>query len=190
MRFICALLFLFGVSLAAPAQSDVSKQNDDAKPPFTLEITANRVEEHSESWDYANSAKTVLKAGSEVVVTTRKTNISDREIPKLSGAGQTYEIRDSGGNLIKPRPFDETRGDGMFSARGVIAGTKDAVLQPGESKATTGRLDIGCETLRVPGTYTIQVSEHISDDPASPVVKSNKITITVLPADAPPTTPK
>jgi len=32
-----------------------------------------------------------------------------------------------------------------------------------------------------PGTYTIQVSAHTSNDPKSEVVKSNIITVTVLP---------
>jgi hypothetical protein len=37
--------------------------------------------------------------------------------------------------------------------------------------------------MSAPGIYTVQASAHISDDPNSGVVKSNIITITVLPAD-------
>jgi len=34
-----------------------------------------------------------------------------------------------------------------------------------------------------PGSYTVQVGQHISNDPNSPEVESNVITITVLPAE-------
>jgi len=38
-----------------------------------------------------------------------------------------------------------------------------------------------------PGTYSVQVSECVSDDSASDVVKSNVLTITVVPVSPPPT---
>ena len=37
-----------------------------------------------------------------------------------------------------------------------------------------------------PGKYSIEVSRHISSDPKSEIVKSNTITVNVLPADASP----
>jgi len=181
MKIAHALLLIAGAFVTVSSQFVVSQQLGDSKPPFKLEITGNREKDHSENWDFANSAKTVIKAGTMLVVRIRKTNTSDREIAKFSEIGLMYEVRDSRGNLIRPREFDEKRGDGLSGGEGMLLGTKDTVLQPGESKALYARVGNGFDELRQPGTYTIQVSEHVSDDPASAVVKSNIITVTVAP---------
>jgi hypothetical protein len=186
MKIVCACLLLAGISTPVLGQSVASSQTKDAKPTFTLEITANLVTGHATEWDFVESSETTVKAGQTVVVRIRKTNISDREIDKWSATGLTYEIRDGDGNRIKPREFDQKRGDGMSGGGAMLRDTKDTVLQPGENKAISARMDDWYEELSQPGTYTIQVSEHISADPASDVVKSNKITVTVLPADDPP----
>jgi hypothetical protein len=182
-------LFIFGLSLTASGQSEFSKQTVAADPPFKLEITANLEKGHSENWDFANSAQTVVKASSMIVVAIRKTNISNYEIDKSTHAegfyGYYYDVRDSRGNLVGPRKPNEVKlkGDGRG---GHLIGTKDNVLQPGESMIGRERVDDGYD-LGKPGTYTIQISQHVSNDPASEVVKSNIITVTVLPADDPPT---
>jgi hypothetical protein len=41
-----------------------------------------------------------------------------------------------------------------------------------------------------PGTYAIQASAHISDDPKSSVVKSNIVTVTVQEPDSSDVTPQ
>jgi hypothetical protein len=60
------------------------------------------------------------------------------------------------------------------------------VLRPGESKIDYAQVSDWYDMTK-PGTYTIQVSAHVTNDPKSDVVKSNIITVTVLPADDPPT---
>jgi hypothetical protein len=162
------------VSRATPTEPDV---------PFTLEITANPDSQRAFRWDFANSAQTQVRVGTPIFLSTRKTNISDHEIDKWSSLGRSTEVRDENGNLIKVREPDNTRpivsgGDGM------LRGTKDTVLQPHESKIHTAFLSEGFD-LSQPGTYTVQVSEHISNDPQSPTIKSNIITIIVLPKSAP-----
>jgi len=101
-------------------------------------------------------------------------------------SGYMFDVRDGNGNLVEYRKRkDLTDGMTMFSGgENRMAGTKDMVLQPGESKINFEPLSNSYE-MDKPGTYTIQVSEHISNDPASDVVKSNIITITVVPRDPP-----
>lgn len=181
MRTVYALLLVTGIFATVTSQFAVSLQLGNSKPPFTLEITANKEKGHSENWDFANNAVAVTKAGTMLVLRVRKTNTSDREIDKWSETGQMCEVRDSRGNLIKPREFDEKRGDGLSGGEGVLRGTKDAVLQPGETKTFYAQVGNWYDELSQPGTYTIQVSEHVSNDPASAVVKSNIVTITVTP---------
>ena len=184
MRITFALLLLVGASVSSSGQTVAPNQTEAVNPPFQLEITANLDKEHTELWDFVNSAETTVKAGSMVVDATRKTNISHHEINKSSGARGGTDIRDSSGNLIRPREFGSKPRDGIGGGEMKIRGEKEPVLKPGESK-----VDPDCVSdwydLSQPGTYTIQVWEHTSNDPASSVVKSNIVTITVLPAEEP-----
>jgi hypothetical protein len=181
MKIFLAFLLFSGASIMASCQSATSQQNTDRKPPFTLEITASLDKNHSEEWDFVNCGETTLKAGSMVVIAVRKTNISDHEINKLVLDGQTIEVRDSSGNPVAHRKSRNLSGSlsGMHRP-----GTKDNVLQPGETRMHTGQLSEGYD-MSQPGTYTIQISERVSDDTDSKVVKSNKITVTVLPPSPP-----
>jgi hypothetical protein len=182
MKIVYSLLLLVGVSITASCQTDYFKQNVAVNPPFKLEITANLDKEHSYLWDFVNSAETTVKAGSIIVVAIRKTNISEQEINKSTHVGIrygfAYEVRDSGGNLVSLRHPNEIKmvGDGRG---GHIIGTKDNILQPGESKIDLGHVS-DVYDMSKPGRYTIQVCEHIFDDANSDVVKSNIITITVV----------
>ena len=181
MKSIYALLLLVGASIAASGQSELSKQTEVVNPPFKLEITANRNKEHSEVWDFINCAETNVRDGSMVVVAIRKTNISDHEINKLTHAGphSSYyiDVHDSNGNLVGLRKPNEVRMVGDDHG-GNLSGTKDNVLQPGESMIDHDLVGRWL-AMSAPGTYTIQVSAHISDDPKSDVVKSNILTVTV-----------
>src|SRR5579871_3683528 len=91
-------LLLLGISLTASGQADFPKETVTANPPFKLEITANLSKEHSNVWDFANSAQTVVKAGSLIVVAIRKTNISDHEIGKRTPTNESccyqYDVRE------------------------------------------------------------------------------------------------
>ena len=161
-----------------PAKAETPNQ------PFTLTISYNQ-----QNPDLESISDQVVKAGSWVGFRIRKTNISDHEIIKISDAagasGYMYDVRDSSGNLVNYKKHNNLI-DGMMMTSGGevrIGGTKDMVLQPLESNINFEPLDSWHE-IDKPGTYTIQVSEHVSNDPKSDVVKSN--TITVLPAEAKP----
>jgi len=122
-----------------------------------------------------------------VEIAIRKTNISDYEIDKTTHLSTTYgyliEVLDGTGNLISHRkPSDSYLL--KHSKPGHLIGTKDNVLQPGEYVIDFYHLS-DLFDMSIPGTYTVQVSAYIMNDVESPVVKSNTITITVLPADNP-----
>ena len=93
--------------------------------------------------------------------------------------GYHFDVRDSSGNLVGPRHPDEVMLGGGDKG-GFRPGTKDMVLQPGESLIEFVPLASWYD-LNHPGDYTIQISAHVSDDPKSDVVKSNIITVTVMP---------
>lgn len=193
MKKTYVLLMFLCASAAASSQSATPSHVGGTGLPFTIEITANLDTNHPNEWDFANRAETTVKAGSMVVVAIRKTNISDHEIAKQSETGLRYDVRDGNGNLIENKKSDKADGMGQAILGGgeaTLIGAKDTVLKPGESKVVAARMSDVYEEIVQPGTYTIQVSEHVSDDPASEVVRSNKITITVLPPDPPTDEPK
>jgi hypothetical protein len=182
MKIVSAIIMV-GVSLSAFGQTDIPNQTEAAPPPFKLEITANLDKAHTEIWDFANCGQTVVNFGSMVVVAVRKTNITDHEIPKRTHAGESYgyryEVHDSAGNLLHHKNPNEVKMIGGDEG-GHELQNRDVVLQPGESKIDHDRISDGYD-MSQPGTYTIQVSAHTSNDPKSEVVKSNIITVTVLP---------
>ncbi|MFZ0662171.1 MAG: hypothetical protein WAM66_05720 [Acidobacteriaceae bacterium] len=180
MRILFGLSLLTAISVTTFGQSVVSPQTAG----FKLEIMANHKQGRPRQWDFSNTAEKTVGLGSTVVVAIRKTNTSDREINKKSDSGWLWEVRDSSGNPVGPNK--SYKWNGIINVHDAMRnGTKDSVLQPGESMLNQGTLSNGFD-LSQPGTYTFQVAQHVSDDPKSPVVKSNTITITVLPADNPP----
>jgi hypothetical protein len=184
MKIIRILSLLVGVSSTVFTGTAVSQQSDSIKPPFTLEITATLEEGHSDRWDFANTADKVVRDGSRVVVGIRKANRSAHEINRMSQGGGVfgyqYEVRDSSGNLIKPRQRDQNAPI-LLGGPGRLIGSKD-ILEPGESSLKGTPLSDWFDMSK-PGTYTVQVWEHVSNDPASAVVRSNTIRIQVLPTD-------
>jgi hypothetical protein len=184
MKIIYVLFLLASASVIGTSQSAPTSQGEQASSPFTLTISYNQQNPNLET-----VSGQVVRAGSWVGFRIRKTNVTDHEIIKLSDApgasGYMYEVRDASGNLVELKKHKDL----IMTSDGEnrVQGTKDMVLQPGESKINFESLESLYE-LDKPGSYTIQVSEHISNDPLSDVVKSNIITITVLPADGPPPT--
>ena len=153
----------------SPGQTAAPKQAENARPPFTLTISANQTNETME-----DTFDQTVKIASPLVLRIRKTNISDHDIPKWTELWFQFDVRDSSGKpaeTIKPHEQYLSGGEDM------IVGEKG--LGPGEGKILFEHLS-GYK-LDKPGAYTIQVSEHVSNDPASAVVKSNIITITVIP---------
>lgn len=180
MRIVYALFLLAGASIAASGQSEFSKQTVAVNPPFTLTVAA-----YQSNFNEENTNDQVIKGGFWLRI--RKTNISDDEIIKRSHAGGSYgyyfEVRDSTGSLVGPRKPNEVKLKG--DDRGAAAsGTKDMMLQPGESKVDFLPL-YSWFNMSAPGTYTIQALAHLTDDPASDVVKSNVLTITLVAPDPP-----
>ena len=181
MKIIFALMLLASAGVNANSQSTPVAQSEPANPPFTLTISYNQQNPNLET-----VSGHVVRAGAWVAFRIRKTNITDHEIIKLSDApgafGYMYDVRDGSGNVVE---FKKHEGLMMTSdGENRISGTKDMVLQPGESKSNFESLESLYE-IDKPGTYTIQVSEHVSNDPASEVVKSNIITVTVVAPDPP-----
>ncbi len=176
MRLLCAFLMMC-VSLSAFSQADSSKQTVAANPPFTLTISC------SSNPSDENTPEHFAVSGVAMSVRVRKTNITDREIIKISHAGGDYgyyfDVRGSSGNRVGPRRPNEVMLKGGDKG-GFRSGAKDVVLKPSESYIDYFPLASWFDMTQ-PGDYTIQVWAHISDDPKSDVVKSNIITVTVLP---------
>lgn len=182
MRIIHTLSLLV-VSGILCTGSAISQQSGSANSPFTLEITVNHMEGDSLHWDFANTTQKDLKAGSLVEVRVRKANRSDHDLPKSPADGGPYpykfEIRDNQGNLLEPKvPHGWIKSGGP----GLLRGSKDMFLQPGESEESSAQVSNWYDMSK-PGIYTIQVLQHISNDPTSAVVQSNVIKIRVLPAE-------
>jgi hypothetical protein len=122
-----------------------------------------------------------------IVIGERKRNISNQEIGKVSHerewCGGVYEIRDSGGKVMRPNKI--SHGDvGSANPCMGVTGTKSVVIQPGADLEFQINLTDSFEFE--PGTYTFQIWAHASNRPGAELVKSNILMFTVLPADEPP----
>lgn len=179
------LFFLTIVFSIICVGSAFSQQANGAKPPFTLEITANVEKGHSERWDFVNTSQSSVKAGSTIVVRIRKTNCSDHELSKSPADGGPqpwlFTVRDSQGTILKSTAPRAPHGWIIGGGPGLLRGTKDMFLQPEEAITDSVPITNGYDMSK-PGTYTIQAIQHTSNDPASPLVRSNIIRIRVLPA--------
>jgi len=165
MKHFRALLIVCGIAAASCAGFGQS-----GKGPFTLTIGTD---------------KPTVIAGSQVIIKITQTNTSDQAIGCASADSNGFqiafrhEVLDEDGKSVKiPGEHHEFRD---FSWRGPCN------LAPGESTSRDSRIT-ALYDLRKPGKYTVQVSSQASADEKDGEVKSNTITITVLPADGPPPT--
>jgi len=178
MRATHTLLLLAAAGLTLFPHSSAFGQGGGSNTPFTLTVSVNPSNPSQD--DTADKVLSISRSG--VTARIRKTNISDLEIQKLGPDpgpfGCTFDVRDSNGNPPPPHPPNShnLQGGGPIP----LAGTKDMVLQPGQSATYIAPLSEWYD-LSAPGTYTIQVSQHVSSDPSSTVVKSNKITVIIQP---------
>jgi hypothetical protein len=132
---------------------------------------------------------TVVKSGEPIYLQIRMTNTSDHDLDCTSAPrdgldmNYAYEVRDSSGKILPEShrnvPEESNGGNG-----------RPRLLKPGATAEAIGGFISNHYDMSGPGQYTIQVSRRVSANPKDGVVKSNKITITVLPADGPPPTPK
>jgi hypothetical protein len=152
------LLGLVMLGVASIAYSQTTQR------PFTITVS---------------TAKPEVKSGDAVYVDVVMTNTSDHDIDctrNWSNAldrNYLYEVIDEFGQPLPqivrnhPAPFR----------------LSPCVIKPGETAKSGGLISILYDFSR-PGKYTIQVSRGVSPDPDN-LVKSNVITITVLPTDEP-----
>ena len=171
--------------MAVAGQPLFAQEAANAQAPFTLTISGNLKAGDRWHWDFANESETVRKVGEIVVIAVQKTNVSNHEIPKISKwgnyfVGEQFDVRDSSGGSVRQVPPKDLGGS-YFGARRL--GEKDPVLEPGGADVSTVRLDDRFD-LSQPGTYTIQAWAHAWDDPKSPIVRSNTLTLVIEPANS------
>ena len=193
MRIVCAPL-LMSLVFATPHQA----ANGSPTREFTLAITANPQRGDSLQWDFADHSAAVMRADAIPVVAIRKTNTSNQEILKFPVPNMPYDwtVRNPSGDKLTPRRVDSRHCWIIGGGPGFLKGSKDMFLQPGESMVDVNRLmgvghpmsgvNDSCRSgfdMSQPGTYTVQVAQHISSDPNLPEIQSNIITIRVLPVE-------
>ncbi|MGH9742184.1 MAG: hypothetical protein ACRD51_07500 [Candidatus Acidiferrum sp.] len=140
-------------------------QKQPAKPPFTLVLT---------------SAEPKFSLGADVwakIVWTNTSTIALNDSlyrDTSSGRDYTYilDFRDSDGHHVATAPMPST-----FSA-------EFGTLKPGDSMNDDINLN-RIYHLDHPGDYTLQVSRRVPKELGGGVIKSNKITITILPPPVP-----
>jgi hypothetical protein len=136
-------------------------QTKPGKPTFSLTLSA---------------PKTEVALGAKIFIEIRQTNISEENIDCSRYAGNgvdykfEYDVRDQHGavaaKVLRSDPF--------------AGGFRTGSLLPGKS-ITSGVLLNRLYQFDQPGEYTIQVSGRDSGNPGAGFVKSNIITVTVLP---------
>lgn len=165
--FRTAILLSFAAT-AIPAQT--------ANPPFAATIAVEGPASQTGPDSYT------IKAGSDLFIKVHLTNISqhklsfgyDKDSRTNIDFSHQYEIRDSNGNLVEKRQINRSMGS---TAHGWPA----RILKPGEGMDITGDFVSRLFDLSQMSQYTVQLSRAIPDDPKDGVVKSNTITVTVVP---------
>lgn len=180
MRITVLLAVCTAVCCTATINSALSQLQGGAAAPFTLEITTRIEGTHYGHWDFANATGTMVTSDPMVEVAIRKVNTSGGPIirrPQHDGwYGYTCEVRDEDGNLLPPKPPNQPNG-----AIGIEGHTRRGAPEMQPREADIVAMNIGMYfDLSKPGTYTIQVFQHVSNDPNSRVVQSNAIKVEVL----------
>jgi hypothetical protein len=146
-----------------------------AKSTFIVTISAEAPAANTGPESYA------VKAGSDVFINVRLTNISKRNLrigddtDSRTGVDfcNRYEIRDSSGNSARKRTFEHPE----IGSSG--HGWPARIIRPtGNLTIASDRIS-GLYDLAKPGKYTIQVVRDASGNPKEGEVKSNLITLTV-----------
>jgi hypothetical protein len=125
----------------------------------------------------------IVKAGSEVFIKVHLTNTSrhnlslDYDGDSRAGVAfsHRYEVRDSSGHSVQQRPI------GHPEIGSTAHGWPSRIVKPGESMDINGDHISRLYDLSQAGRYTIQLSRVVSADAKDGVVKSNTITVTVMP---------
>jgi hypothetical protein len=137
-----------------------------AKPPLAIVIAA---------------ASTTLKAGTGVSIRASLTNNSNRPLdasgcycgPAGLDSAFTWEVRDSSGRLTRKRVYPHPE---VATGSAIL----DRIIQPGGD--ISGDQDISrLYDMAKPGKYAIQASRDVPKEMGGGVVKSNVVTVTVIP---------
>ena len=150
---------------------------DKATPRFALSIAA-----YSNGRPSETNVPFVVRAGKDVGINITKRVTSKHDVDcstawsNMSGLDEKYQydVRDSAGNpaakhaILSPLPW--------------ASQTSSQVCRPGEGDSGSGNNSITrLYDLSKPGSYSIQVSQPVSDNPADGIVKSNIIRVRVTP---------
>jgi len=141
-------------------------------PPFSIAISA---------------AYPSFRAGDKVYINIKLTNTSDHDVDCsawfTNGTDRRYlyDIRDENGQSTAKHDLNPDRYPGSVQF---------CTLSPGEGTADSGHLISWLNDFSRPGKYSVQLSRYIGVDEKEGVIKSNTITITVLPADESTPAPK
>jgi hypothetical protein len=145
------------VAIAAAASCVCFGQT--AQAPFSLRISID---------------KTSVKAGADVSITVEMTNISKQNVDctavMMNGTDMRYQydVQNASGKSVK-KPDEKAPGSVEICS-----------IEPGESDSHATRIS-WLNDLSRPGDYVVQVSRKVSDDDKDGVVKSNKITVNIIP---------
>jgi len=164
-----SILFVMGVSSMATGFCQASAPSTEHSP-FTITIQALDAYGRSD-------APVMVKAGQPVSINIQLVNLTNEEM-NVEGSWSfgvdytyDYEVRDESGNLRKKLPTPHST---------FIGSERDEKVAPGMSKNEKVSVDRACD-LKEPGTYTIQVSREVPGDPKHRLVKSNIVTVTLVP---------
>jgi hypothetical protein len=142
-----------------------SGQTKDAKEPLSIRLTIET---------------SIVRVGSGVSVNGHLTNTSNKPLdasgchcgPSGLDSYLTWEARDERGRMVAKRIYPHPE---LATGSAIL----DRIVKPGQSIA--GSQDISrLFDMSRPGKYVIQASRRISDEKDSDVVKSNKVTVTVI----------
>jgi hypothetical protein len=152
-----------------PGSANLLWAQSSETQPFTLTLSTDHSQVH---------------VGDQVLIKIVMTNISDKQIDctgmPSNGLDRNYqyEVHDEDGQVVpKIRP--------KYPDIGETSSVWPCILKPGESHESAGGLISRLYDLSRPGRYMIQAQRLINGDAHRAVVKSNMITITVLPKSEP-----
>ena len=123
--------------------------------------------------------KPTVTKGAEVWVKVAVTNKSSLDLDDSGGftydgldPNFQFEVRDKSGKSVPKRTYPHPE---LTTGQAV-----NRTIAPGETLTSDQRVSAVYD-MRKPGKYIIQVSRRASDNPKDGEIKSNRITVTVLP---------
>ena len=177
MKITVVLLLVAGCALFALGQAQANSQ------PFTLTLG---VEGNFFNWYQPSEGSHVVKTGSKIYLTIKKTNTSkgnlgcDRLTNSMTNLDPAYEydVRHHNGNPVVKHVINH-----LELASTDLHGL-GCEFKPGESSTSGGNEITRLYDISQPGEYAVQVSQPTSDKPDATAVKSNTLTLTVTDDDS------